>query len=82
MESLTITFQLKSTQQALKQHAINSVFHYVPLHSSPMGESYGYKSGDFPVTESTSNRLVRLPFYTDLSVKNQNFVIKTICNFK
>ena len=51
----------------LKSHNIQAVFHYVPLHSSPMGEKLGYKKGLLPVTESVSERLLRLPFYYELT---------------
>jgi dTDP-4-amino-4,6-dideoxygalactose transaminase len=43
------------------------VFHYVPLHLSPMGRSPGCAPGDFPVTEDTAERLLRLPFYFELA---------------
>jgi len=62
----------------LKDININAVFHYVPLHTSDMGKGYGYRNGDLPVTESVSDRLVRLPFYNDLELKNQEEVIKAI----
>ncbi len=66
----------------LKQHAINAVFHYVPLHTSDMGMKFGYRPGDLPQTEQFSDRLVRLPFYNDLTQKDQDYVIETICAFK
>jgi len=66
----------------LKDHGILSVFHYLPLHLSPMGQSYGGKRGDCPVTESISERLLRLPFYYSLSLEEQTAVISTILNFK
>ena len=62
----------------LKNKKINAVFHYVPLHTSDMGKGFGYKAGDLPVTESVSDRLVRLPFYNDLIKKDQDYVIQTI----
>ena len=62
----------------LKSKNINAVFHYVPLHTSDMGKGFGYKAGDLPVTESVSDRLVRLPFYNDLEKKDQDYVIQTI----
>src|SRR5947208_2960499 len=52
----------------LKERGILSVFHYVPLHLSAMGQRLGGAPGDCPVTEDVSERLVRLPFYTDLTV--------------
>lgn len=51
----------------LKEAGILSVFHYMPLHLSEMGLKFGGKTGDCPVTEDISNRLLRLPFYNDLS---------------
>jgi dTDP-4-amino-4,6-dideoxygalactose transaminase len=51
---------------ALKQHGIWAVFHYVPLHSSPMGRQYGRISGELKHTDELSNRLVRLPMWLGL----------------
>jgi dTDP-4-amino-4,6-dideoxygalactose transaminase len=49
----------------LRQKGILAVFHYIPLHSSPMGKKFGYQESDLPVTEDISRRLLRLPlFYT------------------
>ena len=60
----------------LKQRGILSVFHYLPLHLSPIGERFGGKPGDCPVTEDISDRLVRLPFYNDLTREDQAKVIE------
>jgi dTDP-4-amino-4,6-dideoxygalactose transaminase len=57
------------------------VFHYVPLHSAPVGQLYGYRDGDLPVTEELSDRLVRLPFYYDLTEQDQLEVIGEIKKF-
>ena len=57
---------------------INSVFHYLPLHLSNMGRRFGGKEGDCPVTESVSDRLIRLPFYNDLSEADQARVVSAI----
>jgi dTDP-4-amino-4,6-dideoxygalactose transaminase len=64
------------------QNQMSSVFHYLPLHVSPMGEHFGGRPGDCPVTEDVSGRLVRLPFYTDLAADDQARVIETVCAFK
>jgi len=66
----------------LRAAGILSVFHYQPLHLSPMGRRYGGKPGDCPVTEDVSDRLVRLPFYTSLSSQDQALVIKTVTSFR
>ena len=62
----------------LKEHRILSVFHYVPLHTSKIGRRYGGAAGDCPVAETVSERLVRLPFYNQLSEIEQSRVIDTI----
>jgi dTDP-4-amino-4,6-dideoxygalactose transaminase len=65
----------------LKAQGILSVFHYLPLHLSDMGRGFGGNVGDCPVTENISDRLVRLPFYFDLSKPEQGRVIEAICAF-
>jgi len=65
----------------LKSKDINAVFHYVPLHTSPMGLGMGYKEGDLPVTEDLSERLVRLPCYYELTTEEQNRVIDGVYGF-
>lgn len=64
--------------QDLKDKGIYSAFHYLPLHLSDMGQKFGGKVGDCPVTEDISDRLVRLPFFFNLEEKDQDYVIKTI----
>lgn len=66
----------------LKSKSILSVFHYQPLHLSPMGEKFGYKKGDFPVTENVSNCLLRLPFYNSMKNDEIEEVCKAIREFK
>jgi dTDP-4-amino-4,6-dideoxygalactose transaminase len=62
----------------LKSKGIMSVFHYLPLHLSPMGRKWEYTEGDCPVTEDVSDRLVRLPFYNELSPTLQQQVCDAI----
>ena len=66
----------------LKSRGILSVFHYVPLHLSPMGKRMGGGKGDCPITEDRSDRLVRLPFYNSLSPDDQDKVIRAIQEFR
>lgn len=65
----------------LRSKGILAVFHYLPLHLSPVGLSMGYKKGQLPVTESMSSRLLRLPFYYDLKKGEQDEVVKRIKKF-
>jgi len=67
--------------QHLKECNILTVFHYVPLHTSPMGLKMGYSGGELPVTEDLSERLVRLPFYFGLTREEQDRVIDGVVNF-
>jgi dTDP-4-amino-4,6-dideoxygalactose transaminase len=50
----------------LKAEGVNSVFHYVPLHSSPAGRQYTRAHGDMQHTDAISSRLVRLPLWVGL----------------
>jgi dTDP-4-amino-4,6-dideoxygalactose transaminase len=65
----------------LKYRGINAVFHYVPLHTAPMGKSLGYREGDLPLTESLSERLLRLPLYYELTEEHQLNVVRCISEF-
>jgi dTDP-4-amino-4,6-dideoxygalactose transaminase len=66
----------------LKARGILAVFHYVPLHLSEMGMRFGGRPGACPVTESVSDRLLRLPFYNGLLPDQQADVIETIRRFQ
>jgi len=62
----------------LKRNQIFSVFHYVPLHSSPAGMQYGRVHGSLDVTNRQSERLVRLPLWVGLKEFEQEFIVKTL----
>jgi dTDP-4-amino-4,6-dideoxygalactose transaminase len=66
----------------LKTRNILSVFHYLPLHLSEMGRRFGGRPGDCPVTESVSDRLVRLPFYNSLAEPEQARIIEALRSFQ
>lgn len=65
----------------LKERGILAIFHYVPLHTSPMGEKLGYRRGMLPVTEEISERVLRLPFYYELEEDDAGTVVKEIFSF-
>ena len=65
----------------LNSNGISAVFHYIPLHSSPMGEKMGYKRGQLPITEELSSRLLRLPLFYGLSRVQQDMVLDNLINF-
>ncbi len=65
----------------LKSHAISSVFHYVPLHSSLAGHKFGYFHGTDEKTSIESSRLLRLPLYPDLEKESQDKITSLILDF-
>jgi dTDP-4-amino-4,6-dideoxygalactose transaminase len=66
----------------LKSMGIHTAFHYPPLHLSGMGRRFGGKPGDCPIAEDASDRLLRLPFYTDLAEADQARVVAAIAGFR
>ena len=62
----------------LKDEGIHAVFHYVPLHSSPVGLELGYRKEDLPVTEDISGRLLRLPMYAGMKENEISLIITAL----
>ena len=62
----------------LKRNEIFSVFHYVPLHSSPAGQRYGRVHGSLDITAHQSERLIRLPLWVGISEEQQHRVIQRL----
>ena len=65
----------------LKARKIQAVFHYVPLHTSPMGMRFGGAPGTLPVTEEYADRILRLPCYYELSPADQERVCSALEEF-
>jgi dTDP-4-amino-4,6-dideoxygalactose transaminase len=61
----------------LKGEGVWSVFHYVPLHGSDMGKKVGRSNADLSLTQSMSERIVRLPLWLGLE-KDQPQIIQTV----
>ncbi len=59
---------------ALKSEGVQSVFHYIPLHSSPAGLRYTRTQGELSVTNDISDRLVRLPLWIGLEEHMQKII--------
>ena len=60
-------------------NGVTAIFHYLPLYKSIMGRKFG--NFECPVTESVARRIVRLPFYNELSKQEQSKIINDILNF-
>jgi dTDP-4-amino-4,6-dideoxygalactose transaminase len=61
-----------------RRESIGAVFHYVPLHSSPGGMRYGWTHGTMGITDSISQRLIRLPLWVGLTQAQQSRVIAVL----
>lgn len=68
----------QSILSELKNAGIHSVFHYVPLHSSPAGMRFGRAHGDLSLTTSLSERLIRLPMWLGLSEAQQQRICEAL----
>jgi dTDP-4-amino-4,6-dideoxygalactose transaminase len=65
----------------LNNNGIMAVFHYIPLHSSPMGLKIGCQAGSLPITEELSGRILRLPLYFEIPDDDKQRVINCINTF-
>jgi dTDP-4-amino-4,6-dideoxygalactose transaminase len=70
------------TRTALINHLVSvgiyAVFHYVPLHSSPMGRKVARVHGSMHQTDALSERLLRLPIYPELHNEDLDRVVNAI----
>jgi dTDP-4-amino-4,6-dideoxygalactose transaminase len=66
----------------LQERGVMGVFHYVPLHLSPMGRQWASDALDLPVTESVSDRLVRLPLFHGMTVAEQERVVASVLEWR
>lgn len=65
----------------LKACSITAIFHYVPLHSSPVGNKIGRSHGSMAVTDDVSSRLLRLPLFYQMTTDEIGVVVKHIADF-
>jgi perosamine synthetase len=71
--------QRDSILEAMRGQKIQVSNYFTPVHLQPfMVERFGYKRGDFPVTESVSERTIALPFYNNLAQDEVAIVCKTL----
>ncbi|HEY4662912.1 MAG TPA: dTDP-4-amino-4,6-dideoxygalactose transaminase [Candidatus Humimicrobiaceae bacterium] len=64
-----------------KNKGILAIFHYLPLHLSPIGKKIGYRTGQLPITEELSSCLIRLPMFYGLSRIEQDMVLDNLISF-
>jgi len=78
---LSSFFERSEFIETMKKLGIQTPFHYVPLHTSPAGKSFGRFVGEDKNTLRESERLVRLPLYFGMAKKNQEKVIESVLEF-
>ena len=66
----------------LDERGIHAVFHYQPLHLSPMGKRLAPETPALPVTEDTAERLIRLPLHYGLDGSEREAVIEAVRGFE
>jgi dTDP-4-amino-4,6-dideoxygalactose transaminase len=60
------------------ERGISALFHYVPLHTSPAGKRLCPASGNLPVTDSMSERVLRLPLWVGIDEDAQSRVVEVL----
>ena len=64
----------------LGELGIKATFHYTPLHAAPAGRRFGRVAGSLAKTEDLASRLVRLPLYADITLDDQEHVVRALRN--
>lgn len=64
--------------EALRARGILSVFHYVPLHSSPAGKRFGRAAGTMQTTDWATDRVLRLPLWPDLAPEDAHLTAEIL----
>ena len=62
----------------MRSPGVHPAFHYVPLHSAPGGIAFSDGRQECPVTDDVSARLLRLPFYNDMSNGDVDRVVEAL----
>ncbi len=65
----------------LAYNEILSVFHYIPLHTSPAGQKFGRFHGEDRYTTRESERLARLPMYYGLTIEQVDYICDAVKSF-
>lgn len=63
--------------ELMRKEGVQATFHYQPLHSSDAGRAFAVRPTECPVSQDVSDRLLRLPFYNDLSEPDLDRVVAT-----
>jgi UDP-4-amino-4,6-dideoxy-N-acetyl-beta-L-altrosamine transaminase len=62
----------------LRNDGIGVNVHYIPIHTQPYYQKFGFKDGDFPDSESYYSKVISLPLTHVMEIKQQDKVIKSL----
>ena len=62
----------------LRELGVGVNIHYIPIHTQPYYQKFGFKIGDFPNSESYYNRSISIPLFPDMTKKQQDNVVMAI----
>ena len=66
----------------LRKHNIASGIHYpIPVHLQPAWLATGYSGGSLPVTESSSQEILSLPMYPELTVDQVHYICQSVKDY-
>ena len=65
----------------LREHDVQAVFHYIPLHTAPAGMKFGRFHGEDTFTTKESERLVRLPMFYELELETVDYICQQVKEF-
>ena len=71
----------KGLYDFLRENGIFAQVHYIPVHLQPYYQRFGWKKGDFPISEAYYDRCLSLPMYPSLTEEEQEYVIETVRRF-
>lgn len=72
-------FERDKIINGLRASGIGCNNYFAPIHLQPFYKDlFGYKEGDFPVTEHVSDRTIALPFFNNLTEEQIDYVVKTL----
>ena len=68
----------KTVLEALRDKDIQAHVHYIPLHTQPYYQQFGFKEGDFPEAENYYSEAMTLPIYSAMSSIEQDTVVREL----
>jgi len=74
-ESMKLRNQIMNS---LANKKIDSRFHFMALHNTPMGHRLGYKATDFPNSKKATETILRLPLHNHLTIEEVDYVCESL----